>query len=131
MYTASIVEKKQERNNVKVIVEFNNGTDSFTQEFVFSVFSMEMLKTNAKQVLDQLNSIDLSSIPTGPLDVTQTTVVLTQAQIDQTQFMKDYLVWIQVKRGIDVGILTGNETQVVALKSKVQSEFKPAYLNLL
>ena len=56
--------------------------------------------------------------------------VLTQAQIDKNTWLDDYSKWVKVKSTlIDTGILTGNETPVVALKTKVQTNFKPGYVD--
>lgn len=55
----------------------------------------------------------------------------TPAEAAQVQFLSDYRQWLNIKKAIDVGILTGKEPRVVALLARVRSEFKQAYLPLL
>ena len=58
--------------------------------------------------------------------------VPTQAELDKVEWFKNYNKWVKVKTTlIDTGILVGNETKVTALKTKVQTDFTPVYLDLL
>ena len=58
-------------------------------------------------------------------------VAPTQDEIDQNAWLSKYLQWLQVKKAVDAGILTGSEPQVLALLNTVKTDFRAAYLNLL
>jgi len=131
MWTANIVETTRVNNELKILVGFTNGTISTSEEYRFTTPNLENLKTLIRNKIDILNIQDSFSLPLGPINTTPITSTLTQAQIDQQQFQQDYALWLQVKRGIDAQVLTGNEAPVIALKNKVQTTFKPSYLNLL
>ena len=133
MWTPNLRQIERVNGNVKLVVDFTNGTEKATQEYTLS--SPQPLKYLVKPMIDNLNALDTfqGSLNVGSIDITPDTVTpKTQAEKDLEQFLKDYSLWVKVKNNlIDTGILTGNEAQVVALKSKVQSEFKPAYINEL
>lgn len=130
MWIPKIISVKRDGNQLKILVGFlSDDGNSTSSEYSISTFDLVNLKASIKNQVDILNAQDNINLPLGAIDVTP--LVLTQAQIDQNQFIQDYQLWIQVKKAIDNGVLTGNEAAVVALKSKVQSEFKPLYLNLL
>ncbi len=132
MWTPQILSTQRVDNQIKISVGFIKDTgESVGEDYYFNQPDLTTLKAQIKSRLDTLNAQDAFTVPTGVIDVTPIVTPPTQAQIDRDQFISDYQLWTQVKHGIDMGVLTGNEAQVVALKAKVQSEFKPIYLNLL
>ena len=91
-----------------------------------------------KSRLETLNNgtvIDGKYAQGATVDVTDPVVVppvLTQAEKDANEWVTDYYKWLRVKTTlIDTGVVDAGQTQVVALKTKVQNNFKPAYLNLI
>lgn len=135
MYTAKIHDKSFEAGVLRVQVEFTNGTESIFESCVPQ--DEGGLKCWIKGRLDQLNfaaTIDSKYAVGSIVDVsiTQTTSTKTQAEIDRDAWVLLYQKWLRVKTGlIDTGILTGNETKVVNLKAKVQSDFLPAYVDFI
>lgn len=132
MWTPNIVSTQRIGNQIKITVGYQKDTGELTSEdYYFSQPELESLKTQIRGCLTRLNAQDAFTLPLGVIDPTAAPLTQTQADIDQAQFIQDYQLWLKVKHGIDVGVLTGNETQVINLKNKVQSEFKASYLNLL
>jgi len=136
MWTAKLVYKKFENGKLVIGVEYTNGAEIIREDAVISnptqtiksIISarINQLNTLANQEKDLiLGNVDLTPDPVPPAPV------LTPEQIAQQQFKDDYLLWQRVKKAIDMGLLTGNETKVIALKTKVVGEFKPDYLELL
>ena len=125
-------------NGVKtIVITYTDGVDTATEKYDAQAHTTEeWIGQRAKGKLDWLNSRDtvfaaLPSTPTVP-PVPQTPVVVppTQDELDFRAWIADYHKWIKVKTTlIDTGILTGNEVKVVELKTRVQSTFKPVYLN--
>lgn len=136
MYTAKIHDKSFDAGVLRVQVEFTNGTTSFFESCIPQ--DEGGLKYWVKSRLDQLNfahEID-TKLPVGTtVDVSAPTPVIpvqTQAEIDRDKWLKKYNKWVKIKTTlIDTGILTGNEANLVTLKSKVQADYLPEYLDLI
>lgn len=132
MYTFSKVLSDEKNLTLRrriVAVEFVENGNLLTQTFQFSLnTSLEDIKRAVKSYLDELNAV----IPdlTGDLStVTEPTPeVPTQAKLDRQAWEADFAKLEKVRRLIDCGVLTGNETQIVTLRNKVKADFKPAYL---
>jgi hypothetical protein len=56
MWNAKIAEKKFDRGQLKVIVAFDNGVESFTE--VYNVTNNQSLDSNIKSKLRQLEDVD-------------------------------------------------------------------------
>jgi hypothetical protein len=134
MYTAKIKNKVLEFGILTVYVEFTDGTNVVVEwckpqdeDGLKYWVKSRLAQLNSSQVIDGKFNID------DEIDVADPVVtppVLTQAQIDEAEWLKDYRKWVAVKKNlIDTNVLTGNETQVVALLNKVKTNFKPAYLD--
>jgi len=136
MYTATVIGKSLDGAAMKFTVEFTNGVTTVSESIIPD--SENNFKSWVKARLDIFNKASsLGDIYTNGtiVDVSPVVVVQptpTQAEIDKDLWFLDYIKWLKIKNTlIDTGILTGNEVQVLALKSKVQTNFKPAYLALL
>lgn len=128
MFIPTITGSSQTKELFNVNVDFSNGTDTFSD--TFKAQTQQELKQIIKNRVDTLNKIETLKpiIANGVVDISDTP--LTQPQIDERDWFLLYNKWIVVKtKLIDTGILTGNETQIVSLKSQVQNGFKAAYLN--
>ena len=136
MYTATITNKEFINGGIKVTVDFSDGVTTVTESCIpqdkdgFKYWVKSRLATfNGGQEVDSLYSLN------EIVDVSEPVVeepVLTQAEIDRNEWILDYRKWVKVKSTlIDTGILTGDEPQVLALKSQVQASFRPAYLSYI
>lgn len=129
MWTPKLFSTTLESGRLIALVGYDNSDDatlSFTEKVDITTFTASVFKSIVKARVDSLSNPP--SILPGSID---TTVVQTQADIDLQTFLADYRKWLQVKKAIDAGILTGLEIQVVALKNRVISEFKPAYIDFI
>lgn len=136
MYTAKIHDKSFDAGVLRVQVEFTNGTESLFESCVPQ--DEGGLKYWIKSRLDQLNFatvIDTKYSVGTTVDVStpvEQAPVQTAEEIAAEKWLKKYYKWVKIKTTlIDTGILTGNETAVAALKGKVQSDYLPAYLDLI
>lgn len=134
MYTAKIHDKSFDAGVLRVQVEFTDGTTSLFESCIPQ--DEGGLKYWIKGRLDQLNFASTSDVKYAvgsTVDLSETPVVQkTQAEINRDNWVLLYQRWLRVKTGlIDTGILTGNEAKVVALKAKVQSDFLPAYVDII
>lgn len=131
MYTAKIFDKSFTGGVLRVQVEFTNGTESFVESCIPQ--DEDGLKYWVKGRLSQLNffgEVD-TKFPTGAA-VDVSTPSETTLTAEEDAWLKNYFKWVRIKTTlIDTGILTGSETKVVALKTKVQNDFLPAYLDLI
>jgi hypothetical protein len=53
----------------------------------------------------------------------------TVDEIAKTEWFRDYGKLTSVQKLIDLQVLTGSEPQVVALRDKVKTNFKPVYIS--
>lgn len=130
MYTAKLINRVKENGVVRWIVEFSNGTDTFTDSF--KVNKYVDLRKQVTNRLNDLNFVDTFTLD-APIDLlVDTPVVQTPEQIAEDKWVRQYYKWLKIKTTlIDTGILTGNETKIANLKAKVQSDYLPAYIDNL
>lgn len=130
MYTATLINRVKENGVVRWIVEFSNGTDTFTDSF--KVNKYVDLRKQVTNRLNDLNFVDTFTL-NAPIDLlVDTPVVQTPEQIAEDKWVRQYYKWLKIKTTlIDTGILTGNETKIANLKAKVQSDYLPAYIDNL
>ena len=139
MWTSKISQFNRLSNGkIEIVITYNDGISNFDEKYPVnsSTYTLDDLKKSIREKIKELNAIDafIATLNLGDMIAPMPDDVVvppTQEELDQEQFLKDYRLWVKVKYAIDAGVLNGTEPQVVALKSKVQSEFKPAYLNLL
>ena len=134
MYTAKLLKKTQDGGAKRFHVEFTDGTNTFIESvvpqdgsgFKFWVKSRLAVFNNSEALAGTL--ADNSVVDTSDPVVVPPTP--TQAELDRQEWLINYQKWVKVKATlIDTGILTGNETQVTNLKTKVQDDFKASYLD--
>lgn len=133
-WTATLRSKRQESNGVYLYVQFTDGTRIIDKEYLVNGESVDYIRRKIKNDAINLDNNDLinTEFVEGIIAEPTITQTPTQAELDANQWLSDYNKWVNVKtKLIDTGIITGNETAAVALKTKVQTNFKPAYLNLL
>lgn len=133
MFTAKINRKDYINGVMRVFVDFTNGTDTYTENCIPQ--DEAGLKYWVKSRLATFNAgevIETSYTDGATVDVSEPVVppyVPTQAELDEQEWLADYTKWVKIKTTlIDTGILTGQETQLVNLKTKVQTNFKPVFL---
>jgi len=130
MYTATKLGDtvdKQSRRRI-VTVNFSDGVSEFPKDFMFAIeTSVDLIKGAVKQYLDEINVV----VPALTGEIAVASAWQTPAEIAQGEWIKDYHKLQQVQKLIDLGVLTGNEAPIVALKTKVKSDFKVAYLNVI
>jgi hypothetical protein len=135
MITPKIISSTKDGDRIKVVVAFEDSVTpslSFSQEYSFgSAPSLESLKSQIKSKLDAVEAARAfaDGLAIGPIDTTP--AIPTQAEADKAQFISLYQRWLSVRRAIDAGIITGNETPVANLKASVLTAFKPSYIDIL
>lgn len=135
MYTATKLshadDKQTQRRIVTIKFEDLSIPHEFVKDFSFRLTdTVEVMKKAVGSYLAELNAVP-EVLPDGAVDTTVTPdvpVETTPAELARTQWETDFAKLEKVKRLIDCGVLTGNETQIVTLRNKVKADFKPAYL---
>lgn len=129
MITTAITGKSLIGGVLKVDITYGGDVEAFTE--TYQVGNAKELEVRVRTRITKLNETLAYANTVAIGDYTLPSNIPTQAEIDQQQFLQDLSRWRSVKNVIDMGILTGSESQVVALLNKVKSEFKPAYLDIL
>ena len=136
MYIAEITSKTFDKATSQLVVgvTFTDGTDTQTQSLRFGAdFDFNAVKRNIKQRLELLNAggANAEAIAVGTVDVS--TVVddtRTVEEIKASEWLHNFQRLEKVQQLIDLGVLTGNETPVKTLRTKVSTDFKAAYINI-
>jgi hypothetical protein len=129
MFTATITKKSFAEGVMQVVVEFSNGTITFTR--AFNINSADDLKRQVRNEITRLNELAelATTLPDGSYTPTETTPPApTQAVLDKQEWFPDFTRLERVQELVTLGVLTGTETAVVALRNKVKTNFKPAYI---
>lgn len=136
MYTVKIINKSVDKLQRQFVldVQFTDGTDTISEQLRYSAdFSFEDIQKNLKQRLNALNNAITkeSDIVIGDVDTASVPDdTPTQAELDAQTWLRNFERLQKVQILIDLQVLTGNETPVQNLRSKVSTDFKPAYINL-
>ncbi len=132
MYTAKITNKEEVSQGIKLTVEFSNGTNSVVETVIpqdkngFNHWVDSRI--TSLNTLEELKAEDNLGVEVDTSPVVPTP---TQAELDQQEWFTDYGKLVDIQKLIDLGVLTGTETKVVALRNKVKTDFKPSYFNLI
>lgn len=128
-YTAEITSKSGVEGKISVSVKFTDGVSEFGESFV--VASIDDLKGQIRNRLAELDSAkkDDSKIAVGPIDVTPE--AQTQERLDRLQFDYDFQRFVKVTKAIELGLITGQEPEIVEFMDRVRGNFKTAYIDLL
>lgn len=131
MYTASLTQKTLTDGSFSVEVTFTDGAESFTE--TVKPQSIDNLKTWVQNRITTLNDAKtLFTTPALDASIVEPKAPLTTAEEDREKWLKKYAKWVKIKTTlIDTGILTGTETKLVDLKTAVQTDYKPAYLDYI
>lgn len=132
MWTAEIYEKGFEAGRFFVRVRYKNGPDEFTDTVPLGPGGPDHVRARVKEKVAELEArqSDLGLLTIGPA-ADPAVPSPTQAELDREAFIANYSKWRRVKAAIDMGVITGNEPQVAALRNKVQADFRPAYLDVI
>lgn len=133
MHTASIISKALDKRGQRLLigVEFTDGVTVHTMSLPFApTASFEDIKRRIKSLVDELDQavVEVDSIVEGAVDLD---TLPELPDIERNKWFGNYSRLEQIQKLIDLGVLTGSEPKVVALRAKVTSDFKPEYLNLI
>jgi len=127
--TTEIVGKGDRDASVKVTAT----KDGTTIERTFTgITSREGMKAAVKAWLENYENVQ--SVEAGTLDLTEPEPTpepkKTATELAKEAWDADWQKLQAIQPYIDAGVFTGQETNIVNLRNKVRSGFKPAYLGL-
>lgn len=129
MYTATLKNRVIEGGVIRWVVEFTNGTDTFTDSF--KVNKYVDLQPQVARRLAELNFADffvLDSVIDSTLPVATQP---TQAEIDRSTWLNDFRILQRANELIEQGVIVNTLPAYVAHKNKVATNFKVSYINYL
>lgn len=134
MFTAEIKNKfiQRAQNKIALDLEISDGTTVYIEKMFFPLnMTEDGIKATVKHYLDQLERAQ-TFVDNLPLGIVDTSTVVdttpTQADLDKQDWFRRFGRLQTVQKMIDLGILTGNETQITALRNGLKTDFKVAYL---
>lgn len=132
MYTANIIGDVVDREASRRIltVEFTDGLSTFSRDFSFRVLEEpETVKRTIVAALDELNYVPPAI---SDLEVPAQDIKSTESTNEERTFLDwlaDYRLLETAQRLLAMGIITGNEPDIVSLKNRVTNGFRMAYLS--
>ena len=133
MHTSTIIEKVIQRDKKQVIVkvEFTNDQGSFIEDFAFPfTVTEEDVKKRIKYFITKFEDIQTNIntvVPDGEVDLT--TVVDVTPDTAKDEWFRDFYRMQNVQKLVDLGIFPNDQAQIVALRDKLKTGFKVAYIN--
>ena len=130
MFTATITSKNFSAGAMQVVVSFSDGVDTIVK--AFNISSESDLKNQVRR--EQSRLLELSNyskvLITGVYDSSETPPVApTQAEIDKQTWFRDFGRLESVQRLVTLGAFpVSMQADLDALKTKVQTNFKKAYI---
>lgn len=144
MWKAQLITKTREQDRLKVTVRFFDDSDetgtSFAQDFLASadVGTLSWVKKQVQLKLQALTTLDqtIRSLPIGAVAepdqiVPPVEVPPTAEGVAQKAYLKKLMTYRQMLKGIELGIFTGNETQIVNQKQWLVDNFQNGFIDLL
>jgi len=135
MYTTNITKYSLHKPTQRMLVdvEFEKDAEMFTQQFPFGMSSsLDDIKKRIKQFVDTLEQAEtnVSTMPKGIIDLSSVELDRTPEQLEEAQWRFLHSGLKFVMELVDLGVLTGNESKVIALQDKVRTTFKPEFIGL-
>lgn len=127
MYTATLKNRLIEGGKIRWVVEFNDGSDIFTESFNVNKYSD--LQPRVAIRLSELNYIDTFTID-GLVDSTVPEPTLpTQEEKDKALWFRNFDRLEKLNKLNNLGALRANlVTDLDTLKATVAADFKRAYI---
>lgn len=129
MYTATLKNRLIEGGKIRWVVEFTNGSDSFTESFNVNKYSDLQPKVAIR--LSELNFVDTFTID-GVIDPTVPVLTPpTQAELEKSTWLRDWEILKRANELIANGVIADTLPAYVSHKAKVITNFKTGYINSL
>lgn len=131
MYTAKITKKEKVGANLQVTVEFTDGTaivkETITPQDKAGFIHWVKARTAS---LDSSKALEAEDNIGVNIETVETPATPTADELAQAEWFKDYQTMQEVQKLIDLGVLAGTEAPIVALQTKLKTNFKVEYLNI-
>ncbi len=129
MYTAKLKNRVIESGIIRWVVEFTNGSDTFSDSFKQTKYSNLQIAIANK--LAELNFVDTFTIDANIDSTVPVEIPLTQAEIARKVWMNDWRILKVANELISNGVIVNTLPVYVAHKQKVSDNFKVAYIPFL
>lgn len=135
-WTASIAKKDREGFQLRLIVEYSNGTDKIVKEYRFDGENIDAsLQQQVKAQLAKLAAIDsaVASLPTGTIAIIPDKLPdpPTQDDLDLQAFSALVDHYRSVQAELKAGIDKVTQADLDAIAEQIKASFKDSYAKLL
>jgi hypothetical protein len=124
--TATIANVYKEQNRLHIDVTYTDGVFLFTEPVYLTSAGLPAFQRQVDQRKTQIADLYAMAdtlTPGSTIAAPAADPAPTQAQLNRQAFQNDWARWQQIKKAIDAGLLTGNEAQVAAFKTRLSNEF--------
>lgn len=129
MYTAKLKNRVIENGIIRWVVEFSDGTDTFSDSFKQTKYSNLQIAVANK--LAELNFVDTFTIDANIDSTVPVQTPPTQAEIDRNVWINDWRILKVANDLIANGVIVDTLPAYVSHKQKVSNNFKVAYIPFL
>ena len=131
MYTAKVIRKDKTSAGIQVKVQFSNGADTFNEAITpqdrggfYHWLEARLASLNTFDALD-------SELVEGQDVAAPQSQEPTQQEIGFQQWLRDFGRLETLQKLIDLGVVPADHERIAQLRSKVQSDLKLPYIDLL
>lgn len=130
MYTATLKDRVIEGGDIRWVIEFTNGENTFSNSYIATKY--EDVQVSVTNKLAELNFEDTFTLG-DPVPVKEEVVVgqKTTAEQAAVKWFKDWRNLQMANELVKNGIITESSAEYMVLKNAVKTEYKPEYLNYL
>jgi hypothetical protein len=128
MYTAQSIAKDLLNGRLTVVVEYTNGTDTFTESLYATTGNdPNWLQNAVNRKLDDLNSLETFAAELK-LGKVKKAIKSLEAPQEVDQWRSDYQKFRAYQETNQLGITSPSDPDFAALKAKVKAGFKKDFL---
>lgn len=129
MYTATLKDRVIESGVIRWVVEFSDGTDTFTDSFKLNRYTDVQMVVARR--LAELNYVDTFILGDTIDPTVQSATQPTQTEIERSAWLNDWKILQIADNLISHGVITNTLPAYVSHKAKVVTNFKVAYIPYL
>jgi len=129
MFTAKLKSKDTVNGTVHCVVTFTDGTKSVDETVIPS--DMVGLKHWIRGRLATFNFPKVMETVDVGTEIKDEVVELTTEEIATEKWFSDFRKMERVQKLVDLGVFPSDQAQIVALRNKLQADFKLEYIDLM
>jgi len=129
MYTAQSIDKMIENGRLSVVVEFTDGTDTFTETFYTTSGNDSHWLIN--RTADKLADLNSLSVYASGLELGEIAARVAVEPTEKSEWQGEVQKLQSMKEAISLGVVNETDQEFIAQQKKVKDTFSKNFMNSL